>query len=1361
MSAASAIRSQNGLSNQLRQRRFVDQVGRMTLAAVLGLTAVVFVIMPILALWWLQTPWTGAFIEYPLAANPAVAEPFEGTITQGSDATNLIQNDSILSVNGQPVVDYLGLRAALVAIGEGEFARLDVINDNGRTRSVQLLLEAVPVAAVMRLFVISFITGLLYVATGLWVYRSRRQHVVGRYFMLFCASIGVLFATLFDLYTTHFFVRLWTASLPLAAGLLISFSLIFPVELPIVARRPMLRWLPLLPMIAVLAIAQFMISTPDHRLVTLAWRIQYITASLGGLSFMLIFAFRSVFSESPTVREQSRVVFAGAFIAFLPFVAWALRLFDIPIGWVLLSFAVFPLTIAYSIIQYNVLNTSRFASFATTYGIMGVLAALGYSLVIAGINLVLIQLLGLNDKLVARSQPALVAALVFVLVLGFQPLRQRIQELVDRLFFRSMEDYERRLTDFRHNLTLVSNLGDIVRLLKQQIRETLVPTHTYVFLRDVDTGEFMAAAEGLRADTDVRFEAQSGLVHALSTARDVLFLELNKPLPPELVEEHARLAILRAPVLAPLHGQERLAGWVAVGNKRSGDRYSIEDLRFIQALCEQASLAVERAQVIGDLERRVRELDVLSQVSQAVNFTADPDVLMELIYTQSGKLIDATNFHIILRNDVRNSLSYAFYVEGSERYNERENQEWPPDEDLSAEVIRTGRPIRTDDYLGECRRRGVKPRQERYFGWMGVPLNAGQHTLGAMAVASYTQGVTFTDDQMRFFWAIADQAATALDKSRLFHETETRARQLATLNDISKELSSTLDLQNLLVRIMRSAVEMIGTEAGSLFLVDETSGDLTFRVVEGGAQDLVGTRIPAGRGIVGEAATTAAPVIVNSVTTDRRWYSDVDRETEFQTQSLLAVPLLVQDKVIGVLEVINKLDASPFDSEDVSLLATFAAQAAVAIDNARLYEATDAELAARIDELQNLVRIDRELNRTLQLQGVIDITLNWAMRITGAGAGLLAMLDKDNEGLRLLAAQGYQPDWVEQHREEPITRDTGVLYRVLDSGKPTFIEDIATEAIFKSMAQQPTVSLIAVPILRANRPIGALVLESHIPDLLSIADFEFAQRLVEHAAVAIENARLIEEVARANRDKTEFISFVAHELKNPMTSIRGYTDLLKSGGTGPVNDMQAQFLSTIRSNVDRMTRLVSDLSDVARIETGHMRLERSPIPVQGIIEETLRGLQAQISDKKQELHLDIDENLPRIMADHTRMVQVLVNLVSNAHKYTPENGQIWVGAKLENRRDEHNGAIRSMVHLFVRDTGIGMAPDELEQLFTKFFRTARAKDMAQGTGLGLIITRNLILGHEGDMWVESEVGAGTTFHFTVPAAPETTEQAAD
>lgn len=1342
----------NLIARQMRQRRIVDQIGRLTLILLLILGGLLYLYIPFQTLAWMNTPFVGSFLEYPLNVNAAISQSVMRNGQGSTGADQLQANDSILAVDGQPVSSARDLQAILRTHHAGDSVTLDVLSEDGQSRQVNVTLTKIGVKPVLILFGIPYLIGLVYLAIGLWVYRNRRDQPIGRAFLVFTSSMALLLVTVFDLWTTHTFVRLLAAAIPWAGATLVTFALFFPSESALAARRPAIREIP--NALALLLITLTQVQIGQSHEVFIRWmNYEYIFAGVSILIFILAMLAQAISAASPSSREQCRVILAGAAVAFAPFVIdLAFSVVNIQISWVMLASIVFPLAIAYSIVQYSMLDTGRALSFTGTYTIMAAVVIFGYALVVTGINTLAAQM-ALNQ--ISPTNPVLVGLLTFILVLVFQPVRAQLQQRIDQFFFRTRSEYQQRLTSFRHDLTLASGLNDVVRLLKQQIRESLLPTHVYVFLRDPQTNTFIAIGEGRRPDTDIRFDSQSGLVHALSTARELIFLEFNKPLPPELVNEHARLAVLRTPILAPLQGQERLAGWVAVGNKRSDEAYTIHDLRFIQALTEQASVAVERAQAIGDLERRVRELDVLSQVSQAVNFTTDTDVLLELIYTQTSKLIDTTNFYIVMHDQERQELSYAFFLEGDERLNDREGISWPDTEGLEAEVVRVGRPIRTTDYALESRQRGLRPRVSRLQAWMGVPLNAGTTTLGAMIVASYIPGVVFTEEQLKVFWAIADQAATALDKARLFNETETRARQLATLNEISKELSSTLDLENLLTRIMASAVDILNTEAGTLYLVD--SNELVFRVVWGGAQDLVGTRMPISKGIAGQAATTGSPAVSNDVLRDQRWFSEVDRETAFQTQSLLAVPLLILDETIGVLQVINKRDGTNFGDEDIALLTTFAGQAAVAIDNARLYEATDAELADRVDELQNLQRIDRELNRTLDFDRVVQITIDWAQRITGASAVALAMKDPETERIDVLAASGYDSRFLERYQETGLPLDTGIVGRVLTSGKAEFVRDVRSDPDFIPATGEIVTSQITVPILRVNNPIGVLVLESEVEDLFDGKDFEFSQRLVEHAAVAIENARLVKEIEDANRSKSEFISLVSHELKNPMTSIRGYTDLLKSGQTGEINDMQTQFLSTIRTNVDRMTRLVSDLSDSARIETQRMRLDMAPITVGEVIEETLRAFQGQIEEKEQELSLQIEDDLPMIYADHTRMVQVMTNLVSNAYKYTPEKGKLTIGARKETVTDEESDTSKDIIHHWVTDTGIGMSEDEMEQLFTKFYRTQRGKDMAQGTGLGLNITKSLIEMHGGTIWVESQVGKGTTFHYSIPVYTEEQE----
>ncbi|HET9906481.1 MAG TPA: ATP-binding protein [Anaerolineales bacterium] len=244
---------------------------------------------------------------------------------------------------------------------------------------------------------------------------------------------------------------------------------------------------------------------------------------------------------------------------------------------------------------------------------------------------------------------------------------------------------------------------------------------------------------------------------------------------------------------------------------------------------------------------------------------------------------------------------------------------------------------------------------------------------------------------------------------------------------------------------------------------------------------------------------------------------------------------------------------------------------------------------------------------------------------------------------------------------------------------------------------------------------------------------------VEQRTHELADAR--DEAVAANKSKSEFISVVSHELKLPMTSIKGYSDLMLAGATGPLNENQTSFLTTIRNNVNRMATLVSDLADISRIESGNLRLEARSVPVWDVIDEVVTLTKTQVTEKNQVVTVDIPTELPKAWCDRNRLAQVLTNLVSNANKYTPEGGAIVVQAIRKN----------GMIQVKVEDNGHGMTLEDQAKLFTKFFRSADDKIReAPGTGLGLSITKNLIELQGGKVWFESEFRKGTSFYFTVP-----------
>ncbi|MEJ5225408.1 MAG: GAF domain-containing protein, partial [Anaerolineales bacterium] len=806
--------------------------------------------------------------------------------------------------------------------------------------------------------------------------------------------------------------------------------------------------------------------------------------------------------------------------------------------------------------------------------------------------------------------------------------------------------------------------------------------------------------------------------------------------------------LLGATLFIPLPGPRRLIGWLALGERLSGEDYTGSDLEFLDSLSDQAAMALARSQTITAMERRVQELNALARIAQGINVTLNFDDVLELIYAQSTQIVSGNHFHLTLYNKAGGYYYHAFCLEDNDRLTHLENKAIAPKTTLEQEVIETRRFILTQDFQRECQFYGVVSPLQKLTAWVGVPLNTGVDTIGALSVGTDDPNTIYTQTQVELLQAIADQAAGAIVKARLLQETERRAQQLSTLNIIARQLASTLDLEPLLQNILDSAVSILDSEAGSLFLVDEQTGELVFRVTVGPvASNLVGQRLPPGTGVVGRVVTNRKAIIVNETQNSTQWNSNPDQQTGFQTRALLAVPLEVKERIIGVIEIINKHGGLPFTEEDQTLLTAFAGQAAVAIENARLYTLTDQELAARVEELSVMQRIDRELNASLEVNRAMRITLEWAMRQSRASAGFIGVVYEN--GLQMIAEQGLGAA-VTQYQENLIPRSHPALQEVLASGQPQRItlEENDTERAFLPGAR---VQLV-VPIRREANTIGLFLLESNQPDALQSDAQDFLSRLSDHAAIAIANSQLYAEVQAASVAKSDFVSFVAHELKNPMTSIKGYTELLSAGAVGPINDMQSNFLSTIRSNVERMSTLVSDLNDNAKIEAGRLRLEFKSTNVADIVDDVVRSTKRQIEDKKQTIHVEISPDLPNIWADRIRVAQVLTNLVSNAHKYTPEGGEIIVSAeKAANRWDPQGPP--EVVHIWVKDNGIGISPEDQKKIFQRFFRSDDQKAReSPGTGLGLNITKSLVEMQGGKIWFESEFRKGTTFHITVPVS---------
>ena len=1310
------------------------------------LAVIVFIVSLFSAYAWLSSPFLGGFFEQTMVLTEV------GTREAGEQWTLHEQGfvgHQLVSVADRPISNATVLRETLETLHVGQTVPVVMRTPDGELKQADVTLQTLPGIDQLSYFVIPAFLSLVFLIISLWIFGLRRSEPAGRTFSVLTSSMAIVIGGLFDLYTSHNFPSLWTLAVALSGGALIGLGLVFPQEARVLFRRPYLRWIGFaIAIVLTLNAYRVLYDYENPTAYFGAWRNIYIFVGLSGLFYFGALAYRAFFSLSPVVKNQARTILIGAVLAFGPIVGWILystwvtaRGGSAPFNpYLFIFFIFFPLANGYVILRFRLLRTDHWLRQGLMYSLLTILVISAYGLLVSGLGL-------LMSSRMPSNNPFLIGGLVFLIAVFLDPIRTWLQALIDSIFFRGQRAYEERLRSFSHELTNALDLNTIGRVLREQVSSSLVPERFHIYTYDSLNDQYVALANGSgRSTSDIRFASGSPLVQYFQKESIPLYLDMINP-PTLLRGDEARLSLLGARLFVALPGEDRPVGWLALGSPRSGSVYTPKDLDFLDNLADQASVAISRVQTVVDLERRVQEMNALTRVSQGVNVTLTFDDVLELIFAQATQIIPSSLFHITLYNKAANYFYYAFRVDENDRLTQYENQPLPPNVGLGPEIIRRGRPILTQDYVRECQSRNFSPAAMGVYAWMGVPLNSGSDTIGSLSVGSRDTTVTYTFAQLNLLQAIADQTVGAIVKARLLQETQQRAYQLSTLNEITRQLTSTLEQEPLLQNILENAVTILNCEAGTLFLMDEQTGDLVFRVTVGPvATNLLGQRLPAGTGIAGRAVQTRQPVIENdSQRTNSSRFDGTDKQTGFVSRSLLAVPMQIKDRVLGVIEVINRRDGLPFVEDDQNLLTAFAGQAAVAIENARLLALTDQELARSVEELQVMGRIVRELNASLDVDRAMRITLEWAIRQSSAEAGLIGMLEDDE--LRIMAQQGYE----EVLNEQSLTRlplEYPSITAVIQSGQANQVSLVnsGSNGILSTAHTQ-----MIIPIRREALVIGLILLESTSDSQGNLA---FLNRLSDNAAIAITNAQLYEEVQRANIAKSEFVSFVAHELKNPMTSIKGYTELLAAGSVGQINEMQTNFLGTIRSNVERMSTLVSDLNDNAKIEAGRLRLDFRPADVKEIMDEVVRSTRRQVEDKRQTIELQFPPQLPHVWADRTRVAQVLTNLVSNAYKYTPEGGRLLIGAEATDNQWDPEGA-KQVVHLWVEDNGIGISFEDQARIFQRFFRSDDSKAReAPGTGLGLNITKSLVEMQGGRIWFNSEFRKGTTFHFTIPVSEE-------
>lgn len=702
---------------------------------------------------------------------------------------------------------------------------------------------------------------------------------------------------------------------------------------------------------------------------------------------------------------------------------------------------------------------------------------------------------------------------------------------------------------------------------------------------------------------------------------------------------------------------------------------------------------------------------------------------------------------------------------------------------------------------------------------------------------------------------LSEQSETLYDNVELL---KARVEALSIINNLATKLGQTLEFDVFLEELSSATVETARCERSLVLVSDEQEtvlefGACNFRLPNNEQQNnLENFRL----NIFKPETSSIAELWLagKSVHVDANM---TDAHTSFQwirgamnTLGFMSSPIILYGRLLGVVIAGNSNSDAPYTEEQQKWLDLVANSAATPLQNARLHHKTVQELADSMREMYILRQIDRELNDTIDLNHVFEITLDWALRFTNAHSTSLALYDQDTNNLHFLMEYGYDmpQEQIQLLRQE---NGTGLTGRVANSGYAEVVPDVTTDADFVRLASN-TRSQMAVPVMREDRVVAVITLESKKLNGFTDTHLDFVQKLATRAGVAIDNARLYEEAIRergklshilnntadvvmvignddriilinqsalsalrlyANQDyskqsatailehtsllntfqrakevgeniteevempnerifhanfrrfesigwivvmhditpfkemdrlKGELIATVSHDLKQPLSVMNGYIELMIMQQT--VSSQGLNSVQMIRRAMQNMRQLIDDLLDLAKIESG-IKLDLQPVQAQNIIQDCVDQVRPSAQSKSMTLINNVAEDLPNVLGDRSRLRQILINLISNGVKYTPAEGWVKVGAEVRG----------NTVRITIQDNGMGISPEDQIHIFERFYRVRRPEtDSIEGTGLGLAIVKSLVEAHGGQISLESKMGEGSTFSLILPTAESDT-----
>jgi GAF domain-containing protein/anti-sigma regulatory factor (Ser/Thr protein kinase) len=831
--------------------------------------------------------------------------------------------------------------------------------------------------------------------------------------------------------------------------------------------------------------------------------------------------------------------------------------------------------------------------------------------------------------------------------------------------------------------------------------------------------------------------------------------------------EFASQAGFRSALGIPLLREEKPIGVIFLARciVRS---FTDREIELATTFADQAVIAIENARLFEEVQARTRELsesleqqtataDVLKIVSRS---TFDLQVVLDTLSESVARLCDADHAWLFRRDgDIyRWAASYGHSKEKHEQIKRLmlTRRHLPGRGSVIARTVLEGRPVQIADVLADPEYTETEPQKlVQYRTLLGVPLLREGEPIGAIALQR-TDVKPFTDKQIELVTTFADQAVIAIENVRLFEAEQARTRELtetleyqtATSEVLSVISGSPINAQPVFEAIVNSVVRLCKPQYCWVYRFD---GQLIHFAAGYGLSaeglDAVRASYPLPPGPATAASRSIASGAIEEIPDvlgDSNYsHGQIAKVAGFR--SIIAVPMLKDDRPIGAIAM-GRSQTGSFAKRQIDLLQTFADQAVIAIENVRLFD----EVQARNRDLTALREVGRAVSSTLDLKLVLKTIVDRAVNLSGTDAGSIFYYRKEVGVFELGETCGFEQEVVESLRKLDIAAKDTALGEAIAKRQAIEVPDVSERSsnpLRNAVIDLGLYAVLIIPLLGADGPLGALALRRRERGRFSTAVVSLMQSFADQSAIALENARLFEEIAQKSREleiasqhKSQFVANMSHELRTPLAAMLGYAELLQEGIYEPLGEKSLAALTRIRSNGKHLLGLINTVLDIAKIESGQFTLNMAEYSIETVVETVRVATESLAQNKKLALTTAVAKPLPIGTGDEQRLTQVLLNLVGNAIKFT-DTGEVRVIAE----------AVDGHFTISVVDTGPGIPEQDRTRIFEQFHQVDDSNTKAKGgTGLGLAIAKQIVEMHGGRIWVDSTVGTGSTFQMELP-----------